>query len=43
VCVGDLVETDALGNTRPDGASCNRPKSPLQIQAGCSARIALIE
>ena len=31
VCLGDLIEGDALGDARPDGASCQQAEEPLQI------------
>ena len=46
VCLGDLIEGDALGDARPDGMSFRRPEEPLQVlpePAGFSARIPLIE
>ncbi len=31
VCLGNLVERDALGNARPDGASCQQAEEALQV------------
>src|SRR5215471_9004468 len=31
VCLGDLIEGDALGDAWPDGASCQQTEEPLQI------------
>src|SRR5215472_18919650 len=31
VCLGDLIEGDALGDAWPDGASCQQAEEPLQI------------
>src|SRR5262249_26005507 len=31
VCLGDLIEGDALSDARPDGASCQQAEEPLQV------------
>ena len=31
VCLGNLVERDALGNARPDGTSCQQAEEALQV------------
>ena len=31
VCLGDLIEGDALGDARSDGARCQKAEEPLQV------------
>ena len=46
VCLGYLVERDPLGDARPNGPSCQQPKSRSRSSrnhAGCRARMTFIE
>src|SRR5690349_342013 len=31
VCLGDLLEADPLGDSRPNGAGCQKAEEPLQV------------
>src|SRR5215467_1648169 len=33
VCLGDLIEGDALGDARPDGALCGQVEEPFEVFA----------